>query len=48
MRIADMLGKPELMAKAGMTQEKYQLMVKQYGLEKARATRIAVEVDITG
>jgi uncharacterized metal-binding protein len=42
-----MLGFPVLMEKAGMTQAKYQLMVKQYGLEKARATRIAVEVDVT-
>lgn len=41
-----MLGDPGLMEKAGMTQEKYQLMVKQYGQEKARATRIAVEVDV--
>jgi hypothetical protein len=47
MRVADVLGDPDLMRKAGMTQERYQLMVKQYGLDKARATRIAVEFDVS-
>jgi hypothetical protein len=47
MRIADILGDPALMQKAGLTKEKYQLMVKQYGLDKARATRLSVEVDVT-
>jgi len=46
MRVADMLGDPDLMRKAGLTQERYQLMVKQYGLAKARATRMTVEVDV--
>jgi hypothetical protein len=46
MRIADMLGDPDLMRKAGLTLEKYQQMVKQYGLDKARATRMTVEVDV--
>ena len=46
MRIADLLGDPDLMKKAGLTQEKYQLMVKQNGLDKARATRMSVEVDV--
>jgi len=41
-----MLGDPDLMRKAGLTQERYQLMVKQYGLAKARATRMTVEVDV--
>jgi hypothetical protein len=45
MRICDILGNPELERASGMTKEKYQALVKQHGLDVARNTRIAVELE---
>ncbi len=44
MRLADILIDPALMRQINMTQERYQSLVKLYGLNEARAMRFEVEV----
>ena len=47
-RVADIMGNPQLEQQTGMTLEKFQTAVKLHGFENARNKRLPVEVDDVG